>query len=371
MTTVSAFFERISTQLNNNLPFVAYRHPNNSTVNAQLQNTTTLEFLDDFEQEGFIFAPFDQAEKTVFFAKKDAECFSISETIEMPATNSSVKYKPSIQEKTQHERLVERAIAEIKQTDLEKVIVSHNPVLATQTSPLAYFKRLLSIYKTAFVYIWYHPQVGLWLGATPETLLKTEGRNFETMALAGTQIYKKKELEWQNKEIDEQAWVTRSILEDLGSSGGTEKIATSKTYTHPAGKVAHLRTDINGVFDKNYLGKIIKALHPTPAVCGFPKQIAKDFILLEENYDRQFYTGYLGELNSKVEKKRNRRSRNVENSAYNLVKSQTNMYVNLRCMQVLENKILLYVGGGITKDSKPTAEWEETLNKAKTMLQVV
>ncbi|TQD40111.1 chorismate-binding protein [Haloflavibacter putidus] len=371
MTTASAFFERISTQLNNSLPFVVYRYPNSKTIKAQFQNTATLEFLESFEQEGFIFAPFDTSSKTIFFANEDAECFSISQDIEMPAVNSSVKYTPNIQEKTQHEHLVEKAIAEINNTDLEKVIVSHNPVLATQTHALAYFKSLLAIYKTAFVYIWYHPQVGLWLGATPETLLQTEGNNFKTMALAGTQVYQEKELKWQKKEIEEQAWVTQSILEDLESSGGAERISTSKTYTHPAGKVAHLRTDITGVFNKKKLGEIVTALHPTPAVCGFPKKMAKDFILKEENYNRQFYTGYLGELNTKVQKTRNKRSRNVENSAYNLIKRQSNLYVNLRCMQVLENKILLYVGGGITKDSKPMAEWEETLNKAKTILQVV
>ena len=108
-------------------------------------------------------------------------------------------------------------------------------------------------------------------------------------------------------------------------------------------------------------------MHPTPAVCGFPKQVAKDFILENENYDRAFYTGFLGELNLKQSKTRNTNRRNVENNAYAVVKTQSNFYVNLRCMQLQEAKALIYVGGGITKDSNPEKEWEETVNKTKTI----
>ena len=87
-------------------------------------------------------------------------------------------------------------------------------------------------------------------------------------------------------------------------------------------------------------------LHPTPAVCGLPKEEAKQFILDNELYNRDFYTGFLGELN---------------------LKGQTNLYVNLRCMQLKDNRISIYVGGGITADSNAENEWEETVIKAKVM----
>ena len=79
----------------------------------------------------------------------------------------------------------------------------------------------------------------------------------------------------------------------------------------------------------------------------------------------------MGELNIQVEKPRNPRKRNVENSAFNLIERQSNLYVNLRCMQVFKDKVSLYIGGGITKDSQPTAEWEETLRKAETLQRVL
>ena len=116
---------------------------------------------------------------------------------------------------------------------------------------------------------------------------------------------------------------------------------------------------------------VIEALHPTPAVCGFPKQKAKEFILQHENYNRQYYTGFLGELNLKQSRTRNTNRRNVENNAYAVVKTYSNFYVNLRCMQLKNETALVYVGGGITRDSDPEKEWEETVNKTKTIGNVL
>ena len=48
---------------------------------------------------------------------------------------------------------------------------------------------------------------------------------------------------------------------------------------------------------KKSIKKIILALHPTSAVCGLPKQEAKEFILQNEGYNREYYSGFLGELN--------------------------------------------------------------------------
>ncbi|WP_313791385.1 chorismate-binding protein [Lacinutrix neustonica] len=112
-------------------------------------------------------------------------------------------------------------------------------------------------------------------------------------------------------------------------------------------------------------------MHPTPAVCGLPKATAKQFILENENYKREFYTGFLGELNCQERTSRNTNRRNVENNAYNLVNTVSNLYVNLRCMQLSDVQASIYVGGGITKDSMPKKEWEETVNKAETMKKVL
>ncbi|MAB58387.1 MAG: hypothetical protein CL524_12710 [Aequorivita sp.] len=115
----------------------------------------------------------------------------------------------------------------------------------------------------------------------------------------------------------------------------------------------HLRTDITGILKrgKATLTKIAAALHPTPAVCGRPQKFAKEFILQNEGYNREFYTGFLGPVN--------------ENGA------SASLMVNLRCMKIENNTARIFVGGGITIGSQPADEWQETQNKMQTMLQVL
>ena len=106
-------------------------------------------------------------------------------------------------------------------------------------------------------------------------------------------------------------------------------------------------------------------------MCGLPKPEAKEFILNHERYSRAYYTGFLGELNLKTEKKRASTRRNVENLAYGAIKKHTHLFVNLRCMEVDASGAQLYVGGGITASSNPQAEWEETVNKLQTIARAL
>jgi isochorismate synthase len=117
--------------------------------------------------------------------------------------------------------------------------------------------------------------------------------------------------------------------------------------------------------------KLLKVLHPTPAVGGMPKNEAYLFIKANENYNREFYTGYLGELNFKEEIARVSNNRNIENKAYRAIHTKTDLFVNLRSMQLKDQKATIYIGGGITIDSIPEQEWEETVNKSATMLKVI
>ena len=90
-------------------------------------------------------------------------------------------------------------------SNLQKVVISRKQKIDKQDfNALDTFKRLGSKYATAFVYLWYHPKVGMWLGATPESLLSINGRSFETVALAGTQPYSSGDVFWGAKEQEEQ-----------------------------------------------------------------------------------------------------------------------------------------------------------------------
>ena len=117
------------------------------------------------------------------------------------------------------------------------------------------------------------------------------------MALAGTQSFTgNTPVAWGPKELDEQQLVTDAITNSLQRV--TSVLKVSNPYTHRAGSLLHLRTDIAGILKngKATLTTIAAALHPTPAVCGTPQKFAKEFIYENEGYDREFYTGFLGPI---------------------------------------------------------------------------
>ena len=366
---MKAILRNISEYYNKQLPFVAYHKPNDGVVKFIYQNDNALHYVNDFSESGFVFAPFENIDKTVLIPLENL----LEESYEKGHAALSV-YEDLIigneHDKVKHEALVQKGIEAIVANKFQKVVLSRIERIESDASPVSLFKMLLSIYPSAFVYLWYHPKVGCWLGATPEVLLQVHGNRFKTMALAGTQLYSDNLL-WGEKEQEEQQLVTDFIADCLAS----KKIAfkAGKPYTVRAGNLAHIRTDIEGNLDRtsnsNNLTSLIKSLHPTPAVCGLPKDSSQEFILENEGYDRSYYTGFLGELN--FEKSRHNNRRNTENQAYRFNARTSSLFVNLRCMQVQQNECLVYVGGGITASSVPSNEFEETCNKAKTMGKVI
>jgi isochorismate synthase len=232
------------------------------------------------------------------------------------------------------------------------------------------FKRLSRKYVNAFSYCWYHPKVGTWLGATPELLFKLSRGQLSTVSLAGT-LKVDEGMIWTKKEHEEQQLVTDYITNQL-SALATE-VKTGKTEEIVAGKIKHLRTKITATLAKNTqsLKEIIQVLHPTPAVCGYPKNLAMNFIEDSEHYDRSYYTGFLGEINHVHHLERTPLRRNTEARAYRSVLRKTQLYVNLRCLKIEGAKGTVYVGGGIVDSSIPEKEWQETVDKSTTMLSII
>jgi isochorismate synthase len=371
---LDAFFERIDAHYKQSLPFVVYRKPNAEEVLGLLQSDKLRYTTTDYTETGFVFAPFDDKEASILMPLEHSEQLAaVFSNEENPSENLKSSIVKNQANKAFHVHLVQQGIDAIKNNDLKKVVLSRREtVMLSGSNPLNIFKRLLSKYPTAFVYCFYHPEVGLWLGATPETLLKIDGHRFFTTALAGTQQYKGTlDVEWRPKEKEEQNMVTNYIEDNLKPLVPNLKVEPVETVK--AGNLLHLRTNISGTLDFNRLSlkQIIRSLHPTPAVCGLPKDVAKHFVLEHEHYHREFYTGFLGELNFKEKKFRRTKRHNAENDAFATITKVSNVFVNLRCMQLKFDEAILYVGGGITIDSDPEAEWEETVNKAQTIKSVL
>jgi len=296
-------------------------------VRAVIQQNDRLEYSTDLMSSGFIMAPFDANEKAILFPEEFSKKFSClindNEYADFSASNNEMQTSPTAESKELHLNLVKRGIERIEKGDFVKIVLSRSEIVKLKNIDITtIFRMLMSKYQSAFVYVWFHPEIGLWAGASPETLLKTKGKSFQTMALAGTQSYKDViDVPWAKKEIREQQIVTDHIVASL----------------------------------ENILKDLIGKLHPTAAVCGLPRIEARDFILKEEAYDRSFYTGFLGELNYGDD--------NLETSETGVSNvPESNLFVNLRCMQLKEGEnpeAVIFVGGGITLDSDPRSEWKD------------
>ncbi|MFD2550756.1 chorismate-binding protein [Bizionia sediminis] len=376
--TFSVFFEEIQNQFAQNLPLVAYKMGQEAPIKAFLQENDRLYKTSSFEESGFVLAPFNLEQGSILIPSMHAKMLTTSAVNPDLSRDANIALKntlenPSAREKEAHIELIKKGITAIQNKEFTKVVLSRQELqTVNKNSALDIFTWLLQSYPSAFVYIWFHPKVGLWLGATPETLLQIENKTFKTMSLAGTQTYKNtNSITWGAKELDEQNIVTKFITAQLAPY--LTNLTVSDTETIRAGNLLHLKTLITGELSnmQTNLKNIIAALHPTPAVCGLPKEAAKTFINSQENYDREFYTGFLGELHVKKIQSRNTNRRNVENNAYAHIKTVSNLFVNLRCMQIKDKTALIYVGGGITQDSNPDKEWEETVAKSATMKKVL
>ena len=340
--------------------FVFYKKPNENLIKSIIQTNKTLYTTNQYKESGFVFTPFNTSEKSILIPENKSASLGYDMTNKphglnkkilnqvqndgLSNNNSLSLYLESNSKKT-HFKLVKKTIKFIKAGKADKVVISHFIKKDITPSKIGnIYENLTRFYKNAFVYIWHHPKVGLWVGASPEKLININNQIYSTMALAGTQSFAEN-IVWEKKDIEEQKWVTEYIYKQL--SPLSKQIKVSKSYTHKAGHLAHICTDFKGeLSDTIVLKDLLNKLHPTPAICGTPKSVAERFILENEGYNRTFYSGFLGELN---------------------IASKTDLFVNLRCMQVNDTTAKLYVGGGITKDSSPDKEWEETINKAEVL----
>ena len=360
--SIAAVLEKASGQLQNKLPFVVYNKPNSDKLIGIFQKNTILHLVKEYQEKGFVFAPF-IGNKIVIIPESESEIlladFNVVTAQESSFSKSEIENSSS---KESYKKVIQKAIDTIESGSLDKVVLSRKEIhTLTDFNFVVVLQRLLNSYPSAFSYCFYHPNVGLWLGAFSEQLLKMEGVSFYTSAVAGTQVFEeKKSVIWQSKEKQEQEFVSDFIVDKIKEIASQIKI--SAPYTLKAGNLLHIKTDIQGILNSDAnLKQIVEILHPTPAVCGLPLDKAKEFINDYEGYDREYYSGFLGELN-------------VD---FNTKTSDTDLYVNLRCVKINlvpkpePSQAHLYVGGGITKYSDPEKEWYETVNKSLTIKKIL
>jgi isochorismate synthase len=313
------------------------------------------------EKEGFVFAPFDvNGKHQSHFIQADLILNSGSseypDLSKYPDTETLADGSFFESSQADYDEQIGQMLDALRANQLNKAILSriHVHKGKGRKDAAALFLKLNKTYPSAFVSMVDIPGLGLWIGASPERLLVSNGESIETVALAGTQKLdgrKIQSVQWEQKEIEEQAYVS-DYIEELLRNFEIKNYSKKGPYTAQAGFVVHLKTSYRVDEDLNFeqIANIVQALHPTPAVCGLPKQKAMDLIRKVEQHDREYYAGYLGPVHAN---------------------GKLSLFVNLRSMKVLQDKLCLYVGGGITADSEPEKEWDETCFKAQTLLNVI
>jgi len=256
-------------------------------------------------------------------------------------------------------KLVTKGLQFIKDGKLEKIVPARKTSVPTKNCyPVDLYFKLVEKYPRAFTYLVSVKGTGTWVGATPERLIRVqETKYFETDSLAGTQPNKPDlklaEVSWTQKEIEEQALVSRYII-NCFKQIRLREFEEHGPKTVVAGNLLHLKTSFKVDMDSaNFQGLgtvMLKLLHPTSAVCGMPREESLHFLKEHENLDRRLFSGYLGPVN---------------------IEEETAIYVNLRCMEYHGETSSLYAGAGVTEDSDPEKELEETELKFNTILEVL
>jgi len=341
-----------SNEIDQEYPFVIYKEPNSSFVKILQQKDAELYTDENLETDGFYLYPYEPTQSPAVVFPED-KLISKEVNYRKFALNSipiDLELEETDQLKKNHQEKVNKAIEVLKTSSvLKKAIISSRfPVKINSFSWENALLKLMKIYDESFVWAWYHPEIGMWMGASPELLASYQDGEFLTMALAGTLPIKKEEpVIWSGKEIREQKLVTDFIVQNLQKQATQLKISTPKTIYQ--GKIAHIQTDITAEVPKNKINKLILSLHPTPAVSGMPVIEAKNLIKKIENQPRKYYTGFLGRKNKNLYK----------------------FYVNLRSMEVGDKSLTIFAGGGILENSEAKNEWNEIINKLNILYQII
>lgn len=300
-------------------------------------------------RRGFVFAPFasDKDTPILMFNADDAETCALPE---VERQEFHLQRILSIdEERASYAVDFERFHGRLLTNDFQKLVLSRSSewIVAGEVAPEYLFFRACHAYPNAFVALVKTPKHGTWLMSTPEVLLRMEGKDGYTMALAGT-ILATEQPVWTDKNREEQRLVGDYIARTIAPF--SEKTSIGEPQTVRAANVMHLQTDFRFTMNERMeVAELLEQLHPTPAVCGIPKAEARQFILANEHSPRLYYSGFCGLFD---------------------VNSQTSLYVSLRCMQMLGNKIRLYAGGGLLRESVMESEWLETEAKMEAMRQL-
>ena len=359
MRSNQKFKGHIRKLIDSNFLFSSFKLPNEKKIRTIIQKSQQIRSFEDCvinERSGFIMHPFNEETSPVIWI--DADQVVVDDNFEnltngLESRPSAFSFDHSANSKQISKETylikVRSLIEELKGDHLSKVVFSRFINFSSrEIDVVENFLNLVEKFPETFVFLVNIPGEEVWLGASPESLVRIKGKNASTMALAGTQYGQNAFIGWREKEVQEQAFVQKHIEKCLMQNGIKFEKAETTTKTLSSG-LSHLITPYSFSVEKSQTYSLIQSLHPTPAICGHPTEKAKSWILKNEGYDRKYYTGFLGPMN---------------------IEDSSDLFVNLRSAS-FGDETKLYVGGGIIKTSDEEKEWKESEQKSRTILDVV
>jgi len=255
---------------------------------------------------------------------------------------------------------VVRAVAAFGREELTKVVLSTMQELqfAQEVDVDAIFRNVRNQSMNGYQFMMPLADGATWLGASPELLVLKQGNRIISNPLAGSarrmddpeaDRLNAEQLEMSAKDQHEHALVIRKIAARLAPICAQLHVPPRPSLSKTEA-LWHLSTRIEGRLHDPGVSALQLAclLHPTPAVCGFPTEPARQLIAALEPFERGFYSGMVGWCDAD---------------------GNGEWAVALRCGEVRGDRVRLFAGAGIVDSSRPDAEWAEIQTKYGTMLR--
>ena len=337
---------------------------------VRLLRPRTLVIHDNQKKEIFYIINIYHDEKIKDYKKKfdeiKSELFRL--TIQSSIKNLSDKTKSALEKikvksntsKNKFLKMVDKAKQYIKLGDIFQVVLSQRFEANLIKKPLEIYKKLRTTNPSPFMFFFNFSDFQI-IGASPEILVRLRDNKITVRPIAGTRprginlnedLYYEKDLLKDKKELAEHL-----MLLDLGrnDAGKVSKINSVKVtesfiiekYSH----VMHIVSNVIGEYNKKFSKfKSLLAGFPAGTVSGAPKIRAMEIIDKLETSKRKVYAGGIG---------------------YFSANGEFDTCIALRTAVAKKNKFYVQAGAGIVADSKPIKEYEETVNKAKALINAL
>ena len=274
-----------------------------------------------------------------------------------PQVNTGLNFHSVEKEREEWDSMISDALNEIREGLIRKVVLSRRITADIKSLPSFHYvlTKLNQNYQNCTVFL-YRSENSVLFGATPEQLLRLKDSHLEFDALAGSA--KRGDTEEADEKIacsllkdkknsEEHNYVIDFIKES--TSAYVYNLKQFDTEIKKFSNIQHLYTPIKAELNSSVqIYKLVDDIFPTPAICGSPKGTSYNYINNNEKFDRGLFSGIIGLISP----------------------GEMDLIVAIRSALLKDNKLYVYAGCGIVKDSDPASEFEETEIKMQPIISL-